>query len=370
MKLLFLADGASVHTNKWVVSLLKKGHQIHLFSLNSFDQKAYVEFEKNFNHTVFNLTERKTILGGLNKLSYLRVVKDIKHVIKEFKPDLLHAHFATSYGMLAAKVDFHPMIISVWGYDVLHFPKRSFIHKKILEHNISKADKILSTSHMMAKETKLYTDKPIEVTPFGIDMEIFKPSDKTFPSLDRDSFIIGTAKALEDKYAIDDLIRSFTILVHRHPEKQLQLAIAGDGSSEDKLHELASSLGVTEKTVFLGRVNHRDIPDFYNSIDVFATLSLEDSFGVSVIEAGACGKPVVVTNVEGLPEVVEKDKTGYVVPKRNPEKAADAFEALLLDKSLRKEMGNAGRQRIMLHYNWDNCVDQMHNIYLDMVNKC
>ena len=116
MKLLFLADGASVHTKKWVVSLLKQGHQIHLFSLNSFDQEAYGEFDENFSHTVFDLTERKTILGGLNKLSYFRVVKDIKHVIKKFKPDLLHAHFATSYGMLAAKVDFHPMIISVWGY--------------------------------------------------------------------------------------------------------------------------------------------------------------------------------------------------------------------------------------------------------------
>ena len=94
-----------------------------------------------------------------------------------------------------------------------------------------------------------------------------------------------------------------------------------------------------------------------------------ESFGVAAVEASACGKPVVASEVGGLPEVVEHGVTGFLVPPRDPVKTADAIERLILDRSLRDRMGLAGRLRVEKLFRWDNCVDQMISIYRDTLNR-
>ena len=97
------------------------------------------------------------------------------HILKTFKPQLLHANYATSYGLLGAMTGFHPFVLSVWGSDVFTFPKKSFAHKMLFKYNLNKADKILSTSRFMSQEISKYTSKKIEITPFGVDLEKFYP---------------------------------------------------------------------------------------------------------------------------------------------------------------------------------------------------
>ena len=89
------------------------------------------------------------------------------------------------------------------------------------------------------------------------------------------------------------------------------------------------------------------------------------ALGWAVIEASACEKPALVSKVGGLPEVVKDGVTGFIVPPRNPEKAAEAIEKLILNKDLRVRMGQAGRERVKQLYNWDNNVGQMISIYKD-----
>lgn len=139
----------------------------------------------------------------------------MKKVITEFKPDILHAHYASSYGLLGALSGFHPYIISVCGSDVFDFPNTSFLHKIVLKYNLSVADKILSTSNVMAIETSKYTNKEIIVTPFGIDLDKFKPlSVKTI--FNKENIVIGTITILEEKYGIEYLIRAFAIVKNKY----------------------------------------------------------------------------------------------------------------------------------------------------------
>jgi glycosyltransferase involved in cell wall biosynthesis len=104
-------------------------------------------------------------------------------------------------------------------------------------------------------------------------------------------------------------------------------------------------------------------------LDISVSVSITDSesFGVAVIEASACEKPVIVANVGGLPEVVEDEVTGFVVPPQDAEATASALEKLVLNKSLRQEMGNAGRQRVQRLYDWKNNVQQMLSIYHEVL---
>jgi glycosyltransferase involved in cell wall biosynthesis len=99
------------------------------------------------------------------------------------------------------------------------------------------------------------------------------------------------------------------------------------------------------------------------SVSVSVSTLDSESFGVAVLEAAACEKPVVVSSVGGLPEVVEDGVTGLVVPPRDPVRTADAIEKLVLDDALRRRMGAAGRRRVADAYDWERSVDTMLSYY-------
>lgn len=362
MKILLLADHKSVHTVKWARSLSNKGFEIMIASFAKPNNELYKDFNKI---SVVGLgISDKTIARGsyFGKLEYLLLLSKVKEIITSFKPDILHAHYASSYGLLGALTKFHPYIISVWGSDVFDFPKKSFVHRTILKYNLKKADKILSTSRIMAKETNKYTNKHIEITPFGIDSNIFKPlTGKTL--FDQNDIVIGTVKSLETVYGLGTLIKTFKTLTDKYPRLPLKLLIVGGGSKEGIYKKEISNLKIENQTVFAGKIFIDQVPQYHNMMDIEVFLSNSESFGVAVIEASACEKPVVVSNVGGLPEVVEENVTGLIVKPNNPEEAAKAIEKLILDPQLRTSMGKKGRKRAKEYFNWEDNVNQMINIY-------
>ena len=145
----------------------------------------------------------------------------------------------------------------------------------------------------------------------------------------------------------------------------LKLLLVGGGSKQALLKKLAEELGIACDTAFTGHVEHSEVVAYHNmlTVSVFVSISHSESFGVSVIEAGACSKPVVVSNVGGLPEVVEENVTGFIVEVKNFHQTADAIEKMMLDETLRTRMGRAGRERVEKLFNWDDNVEQMISVY-------
>jgi len=366
MKILLLSDPNSSHTIKWAKSLADHDLNILIFGLSHFNVNYYDSY-KNIN--VISLKQHIAGNEGTpSKLKYLKALPIVKSLIKEFKPDIVHAHYATSYGLLGTLSGFHPYMLSVWGSDVFSFPKISFLHRFILKYNLRKADKILSTSHAMANETKLYTNKDIEVTPFGIDLEQFRP--KVVDSIfDDNDIVIGTIKTLEKIYGIEYLIRAFKIVHNKYQSLSLKLLIVGSGNLEEELKLLVRELDIERQTVFIGKVAYNEVSKYHNMLSVYVSISISESFGVAVIEASACCKPVIVSNVGGLPEVVENEVTGLIVPPCNPEETAEAIEKLIFDEKLKDSFGKAGRERVKKLYNWDDNVKQMLEIYSEICSK-
>jgi len=348
--------------------LAERGVNIILYSLSNVEnQEAYAKHKNviiehgNISPDLFQSGE-----GAIAKILFLKTVPHIKKLISKYRPDILHAHFATSYGIMGALTGFHPFIISVWGNDVFNFPQISFIHKKILQYNLNRADSILSTSHVMAKETSKYTSKPIIVTPFGVDLNIFQ---KRKTAKKNKHIVVGILKSLEDKYGIKYLLEAFKLLVNKN--NNLKLLIVGGGTKETELRELTKKLGIEKQTKFQGKVEYDEVPKYHNQMDIEVYPSIVDSesFGVSVVEACACENPVVVTDVGGLPEVVEDGKTGFVVPVKNSSLLADAISKLISDKELRIRVGKAGRDRVNKLYDWNDNLDQMVKVYNKIIIK-
>jgi len=128
MKVLLLSDPNSPHTIKWARSLAENGMDIYIFGLGDYKEGVYEDY-KNIRVKVLNETiTRKE--GSLIKIKYLKALPIVKRIIREFKPDILHAHYASSYGLIGALSGFHPYIVSVWGSDVFSFPNMRMSTKK------------------------------------------------------------------------------------------------------------------------------------------------------------------------------------------------------------------------------------------------
>ncbi len=366
MKILLLSDTYSEHTEKWAIGLAEHGIEVGLFSFNS---SSYPWFEKHENITLLFEPKNKHNSNSLiGKLEYFTFLNALKKSIAQFKPDVVHAHYATSYGLIGALSGFHPFVISAWGTDVMKFPQKNFINKSILKYNLNKSDTICATSHTIKDFLSQITNKHIDVIPFGVDTTVFCKMEVT--SLFEDSsFVIGCIKALESLYNVDVLIKAFSVLKLKHIDKSLKLLIIGVGSQENELKQLVKNLNLLDDVIFTGRIPFSEVSNYFNMIDVLANLSDYESFGVSVIESMACEKPVIATNTGGLKEIIENEQFGSLVEIGNVSQTAQEIEKYLLDSDLKEKVGLAARKKVIEKYNWINNVQEMISLYKNMI-KC
>jgi glycosyltransferase involved in cell wall biosynthesis len=361
MKILVLSDPSSPHTIRWVNSLHRKGIEVFLCGLSKYDSTQYDDGIKIESLQTPNRIKAK-LDGNFLKSMYLAAYPKLKKIIKEFKPDILHAHYAASYGLIGALTGFHPFILSVWGIDILTFPNNSVLHKKMIEYTLKKADKVLATSYYLAKQTNHYTKKEVLITPFGVDTEKFKPK-IVAPIFKKDDIVIGTVKSMERKYGIENLIKSFSILKEKYTDKNLKLLLVGGGSLENKFNQMIDELSISDSSIITGQIPFNKVAEYHNQFSIAVYVSKVESFGVSILESSACEKPVVVSDVGGLPEVVENNITGFIVKVNDIEATTSAIERLILDKELREKFGVAGRVRVKDKFDWHKNVDDMINIY-------
>ena len=359
----YLGSSASPHNRRWI-QYLSSHVTLRVFSLES---PAIPGID------ICHLP-RATGTG----LDYLLARRHLLRELRAWQPDIVHAQRITSYGDLgrvaAAGLMPRPqLVVSVWGEDIFSFPRRSPLHAGFTRRVLRAADRILSTSHVMKRETERYIQPipAITVTPFGVDLERF-----TVPEQDARSdqplreVVVGTVKKLRERYGVHILLRAVAEARERLlPELELRCRIAGDGPQRAELERLARELGIEHAVQFLGRVPHEEVPAVLNSFDIFAALSITDdeSFGVAMLEASACGLPVVSTRVGGIPEVVDHENSGILVAARDVAAAADAIVRLAQDGALRQRMGEAGRALVQERFDWATTAARVVQVYREVL---
>lgn len=365
MRIFMIADAGSVHVERWVKSLINRNIEVLLYSFLP-PKSSDLKYLLKDNLIIYKKSKFGKILDklGLGRLNCFEILKHVKQNINKYKPDILHSHYATTNSLYGALTGFHPFLISVWGSDIYYDPYKGLYNEIILKFCLSKADIILSTSHVMAKETKKFTNKKIFIIPFGVDINLFKPLDVKR----KDEFIIGNVKTLKPVYAIDILIQAASIVIKNNKNKKIILHIYGDGPQKQQLIKLAKDLGIGDKVEFKGYIINDKLPEIYNSMSVSVSLSDRESFGVVAVEAMSCGCPVITSDADGFTEVVENGTTGLIVPKRDPIMAAAAIQKLIDDSTLRQYYGEKGRDRVVKYFNWENNVTDMVKIYESVLN--
>ena len=357
MKIAILSAAHSIHTIKIVNGLDSFGHEVLLIS-----QPDHADRDGQYNEGV-----KIHYLKKSGKKGYFTNARELKRVLKEFSPDVFNAHYASGYGIMAALGRVRPFVLSVWGSDVYEFPYQSFVNKLLVKFNLKRADHIFSTSHCMKKQTeKLVKNKNYTVTPFGVDCEEFCPEKRVAKSSD-EPIVFGFVKGLSETYGIEYLIRAYKMLCEK-TELDTRLVVYGRGAQEEQMKALANEFGLADRIYFGGFVNHSKVAEILGTVDIFCVPSTAESFGVSAVEAMACGVACVTSDAEGLAEVMEQGKTGIVVEKRNVEALCDAMLTLAENTDLRNEMGKAGRERVLKLYDWNENIKNIEQALTAVAN--
>ncbi|PID82498.1 MAG: hypothetical protein CSB16_00925 [Clostridiales bacterium] len=368
MRILFLSDGSSIHTVRWVNTLANRGNEVHLvYKFNDFPKTDNIDKR---------VIQHRLKYGGTK--GYFLNARYLNKLYKKIKPDVVNTHYASGYGTLARLAKLRPLVLSVWGSDVYDFPYQSKLNMKILLKNLNYADQIASTSISMADQVrKLLKNEnfDIKITPFGVDTDIFSKKEM---KKNNDKIVIGLVKSLENKYGIKTLIKAIDLLIKNLNKKdeidiakKIQLDIYGDGSLKDELIEMIESKKLEDIVFLKGRIPNTEVPNALNEFDIFCATSEIDSesFGVALVEAMAVELPSVVTDVSGFKEVCSDGQTGIVVEKKSVSAIAEGLERLVLNENLRNEMGKNARKRVLQLYDWNNNVDSMIEIYKEVINK-
>ena len=353
MKIMILGSGRSYHATRWADSLANEGIDVIFVTQHKVERPLGAGI-------------KVVQLPFSSKLGYVLNSMAVKRIITKELPDIVHAHYASGYGGLASLSVTGQLrrrfIISVYGSDIFDFPHISVLHKIILNRILKSAHVILSTSETMADEiVKLFPnfERPT-VTPFGVDVNAFCPLSCGAPS--SAVFRVGIVKKLEQKYGLDVLLYAIKWFVENVTEN-ISLSIVGEGSEKEKLVGLAVALGLEKRVKFIGGIPNSKVPSVLQSLDVFVVPSRYESFGVAAVEAMACGIPVIVSNVGGLPEVVQHQVSGMIFQNEDYVELGELLSEMFSSTELRARLAINARKRVKELYNWNLNLKQMINIY-------
>ncbi|PDW03079.1 glycosyltransferase family 4 protein [Candidatus Viridilinea mediisalina] len=196
----------------------------------------------------------------------------------------------------------------------------------------------------------------------GIDTQLFRPQPRDArlrPALGiaADAPLLLFVGRLQPWKGLETAIRALALLPGVH------LAVAGDGEDRARLTKLVSQLAVTSRLHWLGAVERRELPRIYSSADLLvATSHASETFGIGLVEAQACGLPVVASRFGGFPEVVDEGRTGLLYPPRDAAALAQAAGNLLEDRALRGSMAEAA-PAWAAQFTWPAVAERVERVY-------
>ena len=307
-------------------------------------------------------------IGRLFDLHYYSFGKNVlrfKEVLE--KADIIHALTPLSSTANLRKIA--PLVSHFQHHEPIDKPIQLLykpFHHIIEKKAYLKSDAVLAPSQYSKNVLcKIYSipQEKVKVVPHGVDISKFSTTAMKKSKKIRLLFV----GPLEERKGIKYLIEAFALVKNEH--KNVELVLLGSGSQEKKLKELVNKLNLTEFVEFAGYIDgwSSDFVDYYNSSDIFVFPSLKEGFGMVIVEAMACGLPVISTNTSAIPEVV--GDAGILVEPRNSQALVNAIILLIEDEKLRNKLSERGRKRVEENFTWEKVIERTLEAYSKLIRK-
>jgi len=299
------------------------------------------------------------LLGGLARL----------FTLGQPRYDVVHVHWPLPqiiFGVAYKWVTGARLVATSYGAD-MRMAKRLWLARVVLRWLMRRADALVATSPIVAREVREVTG----VTPRIIEYWITLPPDPAPSPPHTPLQLLAVGRLIERKgYAY--LLRALALVQN---ELDARLTLVGDGQERAQLDALARELGIAARVHIISRASDAELARLYATCDVFAHSSIVDqtgdteSVGMVLLEAMSYARPIVATNVGGIPDVIQHDATGILVPEKDPRAFADALLALAREPARAQRLGAAARASIAAQVNWDKSVDALVQIYAGAVAR-
>ena len=241
--------------------------------------------------------------------------EQLKQILEEIKPDLVHAGPVQGPALLTALAEFHPLVTMSWGSDLLRCAHRSPWMRRATAYTLERTDVLFADCQAVAGEADRFGFPQEKVVrfPWGVDLDHFSPDNgEAAGRLLRRAlgweaqFVILCNRSWSPLYGVDLLAQAFVNAVQVNPD--LRLLLVGGGPQADIIHHILSE--VRDKVAFPGWVSREKQPGFYCSSDLYISPSHCDGSSISLLEALACGRPVLVSDIPGNREWVRPGDVG------------------------------------------------------------
>tara|TARA_B100000575_G_scaffold9322_1_gene6887 strand:- start:12465 stop:13655 length:1191 start_codon:yes stop_codon:yes gene_type:complete len=382
--------GGPTHNATYLTKFLSPEYETKLIAGKKLDSEASSEYIlKKYSIDYFIV---KNMNRSLNLVKDIKAFIEIRRIIKEYKPDIIHTHASKSgaLGRLAAISLKVPIIIHTFHGHVFHsyFGKlKSYMYVLIERYLAKKSSAIIAISDLQKKEIskdfRICPPEKISVIPLGFDLDKFQKNVVEDRSAFRNEFMLS-----DDFIAIGIIGRLTSIKNHElfiksiHQvlpmiKNRIKVFIVGDGEDKEDLLNLSRSLNLSFGTINKKNKNaliqfiswRSDMTAVYAGLDIVALTSLNEGTPVTLIEAQAAKKPIVSTDVGGVRDIVTKDKTGLISDSKDINGFTNNLKKLIENKDLRDSLGAAGYENVYEKFNYRRLVSDVKSLYNRLENE-
>lgn len=291
--------------------------------------------------------------------------KKIYHSIRQSDADIVFLHGSTLVPAvwLAKKTGNRRRKIIVRETQAIHLKSKAEVFS--LKGAMRLADNIvlLSNEYKIQLEKDLgrkFNKQKVSVIPNGIDLATFKQVQKIHSD---NTIVIGMQSRIVAIKDHETLLAAFSNVLQLYPEKRMVLKLAGDGENLSNLKDLAQKLGISNSVIFEGMLAEAALPDFLNSLDIYIHASFGETMSTAIMQAMACAKAIIASDVDGINNMIYHEKTGLLVPVKNVEMTTNAIKRLVDNPSEKTALENEALAFAKAHYSNKTMFDRYAVIF-------
>ena len=358
MRICFIAAGTFTHIGSYLDYFNQAGHDVHFVSLSPSPKRSVPTYNLGIG-TNYSETQGK----WKYPISMLRIRK----VLKKIKPDIIHAHYATSAGLTALVSGFHPSLVTVHGSD-LTIGIKSMIWRPILKRIFNYADCVNTVSDDLSEMVlSLGIDKKkIKTFTLGIDADKFSFTKR--PKIENSCTLkLICTRRLEPVFDHFTIIDALALLNEK--KINFRMTFAGDGSLLNEMEQRVNELGLAESVNFMGRIPNDDLPEILSQQDIYLSASLWDGTSLSLLEAMATGLFPIVSDIKANSAWIEDGVDGFLHKVSDSNNLANFIMRLLNEPEIVNKASLNNRKKVVEKADRNTNMKHLESVYKDLINK-
>ncbi len=351
MKVLYFSRDYTPHDHRFLSALAQTPHTIFYLRLERRSRQLE-------DRPLPPQVEQVVWQGGRRPVSwgdYVRLLLDLRRVIRQIQPDVIHAGPIQSAAFLAALSGFRPLVSMSWGSDLLLDADRSAWMRWVTRFTLQRTAVLAADCRtVQEKAARLgFPNQRVVLFPWGVDLSRFRPGRAEEFRARRgwqDAFVALSLRTWEPLYGVDVVARGFAWAARQNP--RLRLLLLGGGSQAGLIRSIFEQEGVLDQVFFGGHINGDALPQYYQAADLYISASHSDGSSVSLMEALASGLPVLVSDIPSNREWVTDGQEGWFFPDGDDAALSEGILRAASQPERLSVMGQAARRLAEQRANW------------------